>query len=75
MSVLYLLSLCVDMIKLDVEVFFELTIHSFSLDAVVTVILGEEELEISLGVLHVSDLILLVDEVSKRRSVVCLKVN
>ena len=42
------------------------TIHGFSLDAIVSVTLGEEELEVSLWVLDVADLIVLIDKVAER---------
>jgi hypothetical protein len=43
---------------------FWLTIHGFSLDAVMAIIPGEEELEVCFWVLNASDLIFVVDEVA-----------
>lgn len=51
------------------------TIHCFTLDAIVAIILGDEELEVVLWVLDAADLIFLVDEVSGRVSVVFVKLN
>lgn len=46
-----------------------LTIHSLTLNTVVTVILGDEELEVSLGILDTADLIFVIDEVAVNKSV------
>jgi hypothetical protein len=40
------------------------TIHELSLDTIVSIILGDEELEVGLWVFDASDLIFVVDEIS-----------
>lgn len=42
----------------------ELTIHGLSLHDVVAFIFGEEEFEVSFGILDVSDLIFIIDKVA-----------
>tara|TARA_R110002060_G_scaffold24857_8_gene33859 strand:+ start:87 stop:278 length:192 start_codon:yes stop_codon:yes gene_type:complete len=43
------------------------TIHGLSLNAIEAVVLGEEELEVSLLVLNTSDFIFVVDEVARSK--------
>lgn len=49
--------------------FCELTIHGFTLDAVIAVILGEEELKVSFWVLDAADLVFIIDKVALNVSI------
>jgi hypothetical protein len=45
-----------------------LTIHGLTLNTIVAIILGDEELEVSFGILDTADLIFVVDEVAVKES-------
>lgn len=44
----------------------KLTIHSFSLDGIVALVFGEEEFEVLFGCFNVSDLVILIDKITRR---------
>lgn len=51
------------------------TIHSFAMNLIVAIILGKEELEVSLWIFNRSDFIFLIDEVPENRLKYLLKLR